>query len=54
MNIFLIVLIIAAIVLFIVGGLVEAVQFLIWVAVGLVALTVIMWAIRAITGQKQP
>lgn len=54
MNILLILLIIVAIALFIVGGFVEAVNFLIWVAVALVVIAIIAWAIRAISGRRQP
>lgn len=52
MNIFLIIIIVAAIVLAIVGGLNSAVSFLLWVAiiVGLIALIVLLF--RLISGRK--
>lgn len=53
MNIFLVILLIIAIALFITGGLLEAVGFLIWVAVALVVLAIIMWAVRAISGRSR-
>lgn len=53
MNIFLAIIIIVAIVLAIIGGLVEAVQFLLWVGIALVIIAVIAWAIRAIGGRSR-
>jgi uncharacterized protein (DUF983 family) len=52
MNIFLIIIIVAAIVLAIVGGMNSAVSFLLWVAiiVGLIALIVLLF--RLISGRK--
>lgn len=52
MNIFALILILIAVALFITGGLVEAMNFLIWVAIALVVIAVIMWALRAISGRK--
>lgn len=52
MNIFALILILIAVALFITGGLVEALNFLIWVAVVCLIVAVIMWALRAISGRK--
>ncbi|GAA2177625.1 hypothetical protein GCM10009847_04230 [Leucobacter tardus] len=53
MNIFLILIIIVAIALLLVGGLVEAVRFLLWVGLVLAIIAVIMWLFRAITGKRR-
>lgn len=53
MNIFLILIIIVAIALLLVGGLVEAVRFLLWVGLILAIIAVIMWLLRAIGGRKR-
>lgn len=53
MNIFLILIIIVAIALLLVGGLVEAVRFLLWVGLVLAIIAVIMWLFRAITGSRR-
>ena len=45
--------IIIAIVLAVVGGLVEAVNFLLWVGVILLILAVIAWLIRGLTGRNR-
>ncbi|UOQ60232.1 hypothetical protein MUN76_14510 [Leucobacter rhizosphaerae] len=52
MNGLFIIIIIVAIVLAIVGGLVEAVNFLLWVGIILAILAVIAWLIRSLTGRK--
>ncbi len=53
MNIFLILIIIVAIALLLVGGLVEAVRFLLWVGLVLAIIAVIMWLLRAISGSRR-
>jgi hypothetical protein len=53
MNILFVIIIIIAIVLAIVGGLVEAVNFLLWVGLILLILAVIAWAIRSLTGRNR-
>ncbi len=53
MNTLFIVLIIIAIVIALIGGLVEAVQFLLWVGIALLILAVIAWAIRSLTGRAR-
>lgn len=54
MNALFILLIVIAIVLAIVGGLVEAVNFLLWVGLILLILAVIAWLLRSITGRRNP
>lgn len=53
MNILLTIILIAAVVLLIVGGLVEAVRFLLWVGLILVIIAVIVWALRVIAGRRR-
>lgn len=48
MNILFIIIVIVAIALAIVGGLMKAVGFLLWVGLGLLLLAVIAWALRAL------
>ncbi|MCU1403359.1 MAG: hypothetical protein QOD27_687 [Microbacteriaceae bacterium] len=52
MNILLIVIIVVAIVLAITGGLVNSLQFLLWVGLVLAAIAIIAWLIRAISGRR--
>lgn len=52
MNILLIVIIIIAIILAITGGLMQSLNFLLWVGLVLLALAVIAWLIRAIVGRR--
>ena len=52
MNGLFIIIIIVAIVLAVVGDLVEAVNFLLWVGIILAILAVIGWLIRSLTGRK--
>ena len=52
MNLLLIIVIIAAVVLALVGGLVEALQFLLWVGVLLLILAVIAWLLRMISSRR--
>lgn len=53
MNALFIIIIIVAIVLAIVGGLVEAVNFLLWVGIILLVLAVISWLLRSISGRRK-
>lgn len=53
MNLLFIIIIIVAIVLAIVGGLVEAVNFLLWVGIILAILAIIAWLIRSLTGRNR-
>lgn len=53
MNIFFVLIIIIAVVLAIVGGLVKAVSFLLWVGIALLILAVIAWLIRSLTGSRR-
>ena len=52
MNLLLIIVIIAAVVLALVGGLVEALQFLLWVGIILLVLAVIAWLLRMISSRR--
>lgn len=52
MNILFVIIIVVAIILAITGGLVQSLNFLLWVGVVLLVLAVIAWLIRAITGKK--
>ena len=53
MNILFWIIAIIAVVLLIVGGIVEAVRFLLWVGIALLLLAVIAWALRKISGSKR-
>lgn len=50
-SLFLILIIIAIVLLF-VGGFVKAVGFLLWVGIVLLAISVIAWLIRSISGRR--
>lgn len=52
MNIFVLLIAIIAVVLLFVGGFVQAVQWLLWVGIILLAISVIVWLLRFITGRK--
>ncbi|MHB1171214.1 MAG: hypothetical protein ACYCZY_01720 [Lacisediminihabitans sp.] len=52
MNILLIVVIVIAVILAITGGLVNSLQFLLWVGLVLVAIAVIAWLLRVISGRR--
>lgn len=52
MNILLAIVAIIAIVLLITGGLVDTLQFLLWVGLVLAVIAVIVWLIRLITGRR--
>lgn len=52
MNILFVIIIIIAVVLAIVGGLVEAVSFLLWVGIILAVLALIAWLLRSLSGNK--
>lgn len=53
MDIPFVLIIIVAVVLAVVGGLVEAVNFLLWVGIILLILAVIAWLIRSLTGNRR-
>ena len=53
MNIPLIVVIIVAIVLAITGGLVQSLNFLLWVGIVLAVIAIIAWLIRMIMGSRR-
>ncbi|MGR0220586.1 hypothetical protein [Agromyces sp. ZXT2-6] len=52
MNILLIIVAIIAVILLFTGGLVESLQFLLWVGIVLLVLAVIVWLVRMLTGRK--
>jgi hypothetical protein len=52
MNIFVIV-VIVAVILLLVGGFVQALQFLLWVGAVLLVIAVIAWAIRSLSGRSR-
>lgn len=52
MNPLLIIVAIIAVVLLITGGLVESLQFLLWVGVVLAVIAVILFLLRAVSGRK--
>jgi len=52
MNPLLIIVAIIAVVLLITGGLVESLQFLLWVGIVLAVIAVIMFLLRSVTGRK--
>jgi hypothetical protein len=52
MNILLIIVAVIAIILLFTGGLVESLQFLLWVGIVLLVLAVIVWLVRMLTGNK--
>ncbi|MGX5696398.1 hypothetical protein ACWKWP_09385 [Agromyces soli] len=52
MNILLTIIVIVAIILAITGGLVQSLNFLLWVGLVLLAIAVIAWLIRAIAGRN--
>jgi hypothetical protein len=53
MNLLFIIIIVVAIVLAITGGLVQSVNFLLWVGIVLLILAVIAWLIRSISGRSR-
>ncbi|HJB64118.1 hypothetical protein [Microbacterium faecale] len=53
MNILLWIIVIVAVVLLVLGGIVEAVRFLLWVGIALVLIAVIAWLIRSIAGRRR-
>lgn len=53
MNILLIIIIVIAVVLAITGGLVQSLQFLLWIGLVLLAIAVIAWLIRSISGRSR-
>lgn len=53
MNALFVIILIVAIALAIVGGIVKAVGFLLWVGIALAILAVIAWLIRSLTGRTR-
>lgn len=52
MNMLLIIVVIVAVLLAITGGLVQSLNFLLWVAVVLAVIAVIVWLMRSMSGRK--
>jgi hypothetical protein len=52
MNILLIIVIVIAVALAITGGLVNSLQFLLWVGIVVAAIAVIAWILRSMTGRR--
>ena len=52
MNLLFTIILIVGIVLLIVGGVVEAVRFLLWVGIILAILALILWLLRSVTGKR--
>jgi hypothetical protein len=53
MNLLFIIIIIVAIILAITGGVVQSLNFLLWVGIILLVLAVIAWLIRSLTGRSR-
>ncbi|MET4637774.1 hypothetical protein [Mycetocola sp. 2940] len=52
-NTLLIVIIVIAIILAITGGLVQSLQFLLWVGIVLLVIAIIVWLLRSLSGKKR-
>ncbi|NLT26057.1 MAG: hypothetical protein GXX90_05330 [Microbacteriaceae bacterium] len=52
MNIFALIIIIIAVILLLTGGLVESLQFLLWIGIVLAVIAVVLWLLRSVTGRK--
>jgi hypothetical protein len=52
MNILLIIVAIVAIILLFTGGFVQSLNFLLWVGIVLLAIAVIVWLVRMLTGNR--
>ena len=52
MNSLFVILALVAIVLLFVGGFVQAVQFLVWIGIILLAVSVIAWLVRYLSGRR--
>jgi hypothetical protein len=53
MNLLFIIIIVVAVILAITGGLVQSVNFLLWVGIVLLILAVIAWLIRSLSGRSR-
>jgi hypothetical protein len=53
MNLLFIIIIIVAIILAITGGVVQTLNFLLWVGIILLVLAIIAWLIRSLTGRSR-
>ena len=52
MNLLLIIVVVVAVVLLITGGFVQSLQFLLWVGLVLAVIAVVLFIIRAVSGNK--
>ncbi|WP_198668805.1 hypothetical protein [Homoserinimonas sp. OAct 916] len=52
MNLLLIIVIVIAVILAITGGLVQSLNFLLWVGIVLAVIAIIAWLIRSMSGRK--
>ena len=52
MNIFALIIIIIAVILLLTGGLVESLNFLLWVGIVLAVIAVVMFLLRSISGRR--
>lgn len=52
MNIFALIIIIIAVILLLTGGLVESLNFLLWIGIVLAVIAVVLWLLRSVTGRK--
>ncbi|HEY9423331.1 MAG TPA: hypothetical protein VIP54_00925 [Microterricola sp.] len=52
MNILLVIVIVVAVILAITGGLVESLNFLLWVGIILAVIAIIAWLIRSLSGRN--
>ncbi|MET0854401.1 MAG: hypothetical protein ABWY30_07195 [Microterricola sp.] len=53
MNILLVIIIVVAVILAITGGLVESLNFLLWVGIILAVIAIIAWLIRSMSGRNK-
>lgn len=52
MNILLIIIVVVAVILLITGGLVQSLNFLLWVGIVLAIIAIIVFLVRALTGRR--
>ena len=52
MNILLVIVIVVAVILAITGGLVQSLQFLLWVGIVLAIIAIIVWLVRLMSGRS--
>jgi hypothetical protein len=52
MNVLLIVIAVIAVILLITGGIVQSLNFLLWIGIALAIIAIIAWLLRVITGRR--